>query len=742
MKLSFQSNVVPAARVSITLLLVCVAWVGELRARQSSSAEAKTVERVSVGFEKNVRLGHWVPVSFSLDPKAAARPTRFEVTCPDGEGTTVTYCGNLESDERYPDVVQASFRMGRDTSQVEVKLFAHDKLANELQLAGGSQYLVQPSTQKIILVVEPSDRITTTINAAISGMKSKPLVVRSTESADLPLDWKCYQGVNQLLLSAHDADQLNAIGTDRLNAIKRWLEEGGHLILCVGQGGTELLAAGKSLQALCPGTFTRVEQLTSSRRIEFFASGSKSQLLPAEGNQTIPAARVDGTTGIVVLSEGDVPLIIEQSFGFGKLTFVAMNLDSDKFNAWPGNANLIRQVVLGEEDTSAAQFQTGGRVSHYGYNDLVGQLRVPLDQFSRARMVTFTWVAVLIALFILCIGPGDYFLLRKLVGRMEFTWITFGLITAAFCALAWFTVKTTKPDRIQVNQLEIVDIDAQSGKAKGTIWASLLSPKTCKLDLDLETRNDLGIRIEDSEIIWQGLPGNGLGGMRTISTTAIAGEDYRITMDDVDDSRKVRMDGLPMRVASSRAIFGTWNGDAPAKPMSQLRYNPGIQKKQLEGTLTNPLDKALTNCRILFEDWVYVLERPLEPGETIDIVTETREKYARSHYNRKVNKDDKSSSTPWDPTDTRLNRIAEMMLFYEAAGGRGYTGLTHSYQAFVDMSHLPNLNHAILVGEFSGHVTDILIDGEAPSEDYYDHQLTILRVSLPVQQIKKQISTN
>ena len=79
-----------------------------------------------------------------------------------------------------------------------------------------------------------------------------------------------------------------------------------------------------------------------------------------------------------------------------------------------------------------------------------------------------------------------------------------------------------------------------------------------------------------------------------------------------------------------------------------------------------------------------------------------------------------------------------MMLFYESAGGRGYTGLSHDYQAFVDLSHVPNLNRAVLVGEIDGRATDILIDGEPPSPNSYDRQLTILRVSLPVQRTQRE----
>ena len=44
------------------------------------------------------------------------------------------------------------------------------------------------------------------------------------------------------------------------------------------------------------------------------------------------------------------------------------------------------------------------------------------------RLVPFWLVAGLIVVYILLIGPGDYFFLRKLVGRMEWTWLTFPLV--------------------------------------------------------------------------------------------------------------------------------------------------------------------------------------------------------------------------------------------------------------------------------------------------------------------------
>ena len=49
-----------------------------------------------------------------------------------------------------------------------------------------------------------------------------------------------------------------------------------------------------------------------------------------------------------------------------------------------------------------------------------------------------------------------------------------------------------------------------------------------------------------------------------------------------------------------------------------------------------------------------------------------------------------------------VGRIAEMMMFYEIAGGSSYTGLSHNYQGRTDLSDLLTSQRAILVGELKG----------------------------------------
>ena len=77
------------------------------------------------------------------------------------------------------------------------------------------------------------------------------------------------------------------------------------------------------------------------------------------------------------------------------------------------------------------------------------------------------------------------------------------------------------------------------------------------------------------------------------------------------------------------------------------------------------------------------------------------------------------------------------MMFYQAAGGVNYTGLTHDYHSFIDMTDHLNLKRAILVGEVASRGAVFNINGESVS-DQYDQVTTIVRIILPVEYLANQ----
>src|SRR5208337_3627925 len=86
----------------------------------------------------------------------------------------------------------------------------------------------------------------------------------------------------------------------------------------------------------------------------------------------------------------------------------------------------------------------GGRFNPYGITDLSSQLRAALEQFPGVKLIPFGWVAFYIFLYILLIGPGDYFFLKKVLKRMELTWITFPTIVLTVSLLAYFAAYRLK----------------------------------------------------------------------------------------------------------------------------------------------------------------------------------------------------------------------------------------------------------------------------------------------------------
>ena len=95
-----------------------------------------------------------------------------------------------------------------------------------------------------------------------------------------------------------------------------------------------------------------------------------------------------------------------------------------------------------------------------------GQLRSAPGPLHRRALVPFWLVAGLIIVYILLIGPGDYFFLRKIVRRMEWTWLTFPVIVALVCVGAYVLAYRLKGDQLRVNQIDLVDVDAASGRMR------------------------------------------------------------------------------------------------------------------------------------------------------------------------------------------------------------------------------------------------------------------------------------
>jgi hypothetical protein len=417
--------------------------------------------------------------------------------------------------------------------------------------------------------------------------------------------------------------------------------------------------------------------------------------------------------------------------------FVAFDPDLTPFREWQGRSALmarILQMTSPDRNREPNVESRVGRVAHLGYDDMIGQLRCALDQFEGVTRIQFSWVAGLIAAYILLIGPGDYLLLKKF-RRMHWTWVTFPLVTLAFCLIAYLLVGALTGNRLHINQVDLVDVDVESSVVRGASWTHVYSPVAQTFDLSLTTspvRPGMQDVPQGTLLAWQGLPGEGLGGLDTASVSALFTEPYRILQPQAT-GEAAAIAGMPIEVSGSKSLLGQWwdCGDlVDGEHTLQVDHN-GL----LSGQLYNPLSMELSDCRVLFQNWIYPLTGSLKPGGAVSFGG-VSPRNLQWYLTRRRVVDTKDVGTPWDQAGLDVQRIMEVMMFYRAAGGETYTGLTHRYQAHIDLSDHIRCGRAILVGRAKAPATGLLRDGHSLAENY-DRHWTIYRLVFPVGRAEK-----
>ena len=713
-------------RLTLILLAACFAVIAGTSGAVAQPSGKSVVCDVTMGFGGVCKLGYWTPVRITLAAGSQDLNGQLSVTTKDGDGVPATFvdaepihvAANGESSfTRY-------VKLGQLDSDLTIELRDAGKQIARRVVAGGDLPQAMASDRDWILAIGPD------IGVADAAKTSQ--VTSITDISELPTDWFAYEAVNTIMLLTSD---FSAITQQQFAALEQWVELGGRLVMCVGAAGEEVIGPGKPFASLVPGTFSRVQTVRSLSALESYAASSQAlDSITIDGRPTplqiCLLANVVGKMSVYEqTAEGVRPIVVRAPTGLGQVVFLAVDLDKAPFSDWADRPRLIEKLLRGDaeqnQDRSSSSGPTGQLV-HLGYNDLVGQLRTGAEQFSGVELISFAWVAGLIVLYILLIGPADYFFLRDVVRRMSWTWVTFPVIAVAFCSLAVLLRGSFKAPDVKLNQVDLIDIDLERSIARGTTWAHLYSPRSASYDLQLTSPwLDAGSDSAGCLLSWQGLPGKGLGGLQAKSATLF---DSPYTIHRSTDD--VQIEKTPIEIAGTKAFVGRWWNQVQLESTSDLHLDPG---GLLRGNVANPLSVELVDCLLLYENWAYKLERKgsvLQPGDSTPVHLEKPLNFNWRLTRRRVI-EIKDITTPWEQRDMDVPRILEMMMFHGVAGGDKYTQLHHRYQNYVDLSEHLTIGRAILLGRAKQSASEIELNGQA-ADERYDQRWTFYRIVIPV----------
>jgi hypothetical protein len=432
----------------------------------------------------------------------------------------------------------------------------------------------------------------------------------------------------------------------------------------------------------------------------------------------VPVAKLVEVNGVVELSEGDVPVVIRRAYGLGEVVFVACALDEAPLRDWKGRNEFWRKVLRldGDGGNEGLQQQYAPRGGMY-YADLSGQLMTGLDQFRGVKFVSFGLVAGLIFLYILVIGPGDYVFLRFGLKKLEATWITFPLLVIGISAAAWGAASWLKGSKLHVNQVDVIDFDVENDRIRGVTWVNIFAPKTMRFDLELAANDFRGEALKP--VTAWGFQGR-TGLMETGNRLAAASGAYYYG----DELGSVR--GLPVQVWSSKAMVARYEASIAEDPVEfNFKLTPeGV----IEGSVTNRTGRTLQSPWLIHDRWLFTLS-DLAPGATVEFKAGDRRDLStvlRGVTTTRVEKDQyQALTTSYQGYNSDPAYVLRYMGLYGAADGKSYTGATHAYQRFVDLSGQIGLGRPVLICQA---VAD---RGGAAAEDEAD-VVTLLRAGEPL----------
>lgn len=441
---------------------------------------------------------------------------------------------------------------------------------------------------------------------------------------ELPDRWYGYESVDAVILATggnFGSSLVQQLARDsvRTEALEQWILQGGHLIVSVaGNANVVGSPADFPLERLLPVKIDRsgaekAERLDGLR--DFIVQSIAQNLRRSQGEirgPLMPYARLEPKPGIKTLTASLVsdvatykkPLIVRSAYGLGKITVIGFDTNDAAFQNWEHKADFWASIMEARA-ISPQQNQYYGAVR----DDASLALANRIEEFGDVPVISFAVVALFIALYIILIGPVDYFVLKKVFKRLEYTWITFPTVVLLVSLAAYFGAYYLKGDKLRLNKVDLIDIDLHRERMMGTTWMAIFSPRLQNYNVDLIPQS---VNSPLTTLSWLGRY-SVYSGSRMVgqSQGGLFERDYEYT----PTANGIRQ--LPIQVWSQKSLEARWMGsiDRAKQPFESKLFK---ERLYIKGSVRSRLPVKLLGARLFFADKVWNIG-DMEPDKDYDI---------------------------------------------------------------------------------------------------------------------------
>lgn len=209
------------------------------------------------------------------------------------------------------------------------------------------------------LVAGISSELSLDMVSALSGPNEAVRLVYPRVD-DLPESWAGYDAVDMVVVHDTAFQQLRAA---QVAALERWVVTGGSLVFT---GGTDALQhAGAGLGRLLPVEVTGLRESDDLPSLAVFLGLHRGP----RGRMIIAASRA--TSGVVLSSQGGIPLVVQRRLGRGAVWFTAFDPTLAPLDSWEGSLALWRRLAENDRQPVLGGF-SGSAVDDSWMKPLLG----------------------------------------------------------------------------------------------------------------------------------------------------------------------------------------------------------------------------------------------------------------------------------------------------------------------------------------------------------------------------------
>jgi hypothetical protein len=349
-----------------------------------------------------------------------------------------------------------------------------------------------------------------------SAKNSGTVYVKDKLERLIPWDWTGYVSLDLLILYDPDWSLFNK---EQLNAVSRWVSNGGRLLVILG---SNQLLPDNPLSNLLPFEIQQPKQTTIA------ADTLKNLGLNPQNDESAVCSlfrpKPDANFTSQVHKIGGDCLYATASVGFGRIGILALdpsglsaNHSADSVQFW---LNIIKPLIDSKNTPDvqkpASSSLKGSRRSdaiesdtafdrtiqlkddnqnnqtapdhNYYYTISLAQagsnvVMEHLYHISQLRPLSIWWIILLLIIFALLLGPVDYIVLKRL-DRLPLTWLTTSCWILIFSVGAYYGVAAVRGGKMMLRVVSVIDGIQNSNHNWATSYSGLFAPYSADYKLD------------------------------------------------------------------------------------------------------------------------------------------------------------------------------------------------------------------------------------------------------------------